>query len=273
MKESARPLDIYVHLGDLAYGDATDQELTTTFFDVYEQSLRNIVFWPTMGNHEVHSLPTKLGNRTYFDAFVLPGNGEAGGVSSGTEAYYSFHVGSVHFICLNSNERDLSDSGAMVKWLRADVAQSQADWMIAFWHDAPYSKGPHDSDTASEMVRMRERIMPILEDGGIDLVLTGHSHIYERSMLMDGAYGSPTVAEGFILNDGDGDPEGDGPYRKSAGLNPHEGTIQIVAGHGAVALGRLGTMPVMRETIVEYGSVLLDIDGDTLVGRMIDINI
>lgn len=269
---SARPLDLYVHLGDLAYDDATDYELTTTFFDVYEQSLRNIVCWPTMGNHEVHSLPTNSGNRTYFDAFVLPENAEAGGVPSGTEAYYSFHVGSVHFICLDSNERDLSESGAMVKWLRADVERSQADWMIAFWHDAPYSKGPHDSDTESGMVRMRERIMPILEDGGVDLVLTGHSHIYERSMLMDGAYGSPTVAEGFILNDGDGDPEGDGPYRKSAGLNPHEGTVQIVAGHGAVALGRSGTMPVMRETIVEYGSVLLDIDDDTLFGRMIDIN-
>ena len=62
--------------------------------------------------------------------------------------------------------------------------------------------------------------MPILESGGVDLVLTGHSHIYERSMLMDGAYATPTVAEGVILDDGDGDPHGNRSYRKSAGLPP-----------------------------------------------------
>ncbi len=51
-------------------------------------------------------------------------------------------------------------------------------------------------------------------------MLTGHSHIYERSMLMDGADATPTVAEGVILDDGDGDPHGNRSYRKSAGLPP-----------------------------------------------------
>ena len=51
---------------------------------------------------------------------------------------------------------------------------------------------------------MREQIMPILESHGVDLVLTGHSHIYERSMLMDGAYSTPTTVANVILDDGDG---------------------------------------------------------------------
>jgi len=104
----------------------------------------------------------------------------------------------------------------------------------------------------------------------VDMVLTGHSHIYERSMLVDGAYDTPTTAKGVILDDGDGDPDGDGAYHKSAGLNPHEGSIQIVAGHGGAGVSRRGTMPIMREIILEHGSVILDIDGDTLVGTMVN---
>jgi hypothetical protein len=89
-------------------------------------------------------------------------------------------------------------------------------------------------------------------------------------MLMDGAYATPTVAENVILDDGDGDPSGDGAYRKSAGLHPHEGTIQVVAGHGGAGLGRKGTMPVMKRVIVEHGSVIVDIEGDTLTAVMVN---
>jgi hypothetical protein len=111
--------------------------------------------------------------------------------------------------------------------------------------------------------------MPILESGGVDVVLTGGSYIYERSMLMDGAYATPTVAAGVILDDGEGDPRTGGPYRKSAGLQANGGTIQIVAGNGGTVVGRKGTTPVMRKILVEHGSVIIDINGDTLQGRMI----
>ena len=270
VETTSRPIDMFIIAGDMAYDDGTDVEFSRTFFDVYESTLRNTVFWPTMGNHEGHISRAKSGRGPYFDAYVMPTRAEAGGVPSGTEAYYSFQVGSAHFICLDSDGIHRDHAPGMIEWLRADVEKADADWMIAFWHHPPYSKGTHDSDEENELVQMRTKIMPILEAGGVDAVLTGHSHIYERSMLMDGAYETPTTSDGVILDDGDGSPDGDGPYRKSAGLNPHEGTVQIVSGHGATAIGRSGTMPVMREIIVDYGSVLLDIDDDTLVGRMID---
>jgi len=91
-------------------------------------------------------------------------------------------------------------------------------------------------------------------------------------MLIDGAYATPTVAQGVVVDDGDGHPEGDGAYRKSKGLNPHEGTVAIVTGHGGAGLTRRGTMPIMREIIVEHGSVILDIKGDTLTGTMVNKN-
>ena len=271
-QETKRPLDLYLHVGDMAYGDGTDWEFQHHFFAMYHPTLRNTVCWPTMGNHEGHTSRGISGFGPYYDAYVVPTKAEAGGLASGTEAYYSFDIADVHFICLDSHDLDRKPDGAMAKWLVADLEEAQGNWLIAFWHHPPYTKGSHDSDIEGQLIEMRTHIMPILEAGGVDITLTGHSHIYERSMLIDGAYSTPTTAEGVILDDGDGHPEGDGAYRKSAGLNPNEGNVSIVTGHGGASLSRRGTMPIMREIYVEFGSVILDIQGDTLTGTMVNRN-
>ena len=268
--KTGRYLDQYIHVGDMAYGKGTDWEFQHHFFAPYQATLRNTVCWPSMGNHEGATSRGISGFGPYYDAYVVPTAGEAGGAASGTEAYYSFDIAGVHFICLDSHDLDRKPDGAMAQWLRADLEEADAKWLVAFWHHPPYTKGSHDSDVEGPLIEMRENFMPILETAGVDLVLTGHSHIYERSMLMDGAYATPTVAEGVILDDGDGNPTGDGAYRKSAGLNPNEGSVSVVAGHGGAGLGRRGTMPVMREIILEHGSVILDLKGDTMTGIMLN---
>jgi acid phosphatase type 7 len=269
-KKTNHPIDMYLHVGDMAYSDGTDAQFTSNFFKPYEDTLRSVGCWPAMGNHEGHTSKGESGIGPYYDAYVCPTKGEAGGVPSGTEAYYSFDYGRIHFICLDSFDLDRKPMAAMATWLKTDLEKVKADWLIAFWHHPPYTKGTHDSDKEVELVEMREHIMPILEGAGVDVVLTGHSHIYERSMLMDGAYATPTVAEGVILDDGDGDPKGDGAYKKSEGLNPHNGTVQVVAGHGGTGIGRLGTMPVMKRIIVEHGSVVVDIKDNKLIAVMVN---
>jgi len=264
------PLDLYVHVGDMAYPSGTDEEFQRTFFNVYQPTLRNTVCWASMGNHEGKTSKGLLGVGPYYDAYVCPKRGEAGGLPSASEAFYSFDYANVHFICLDSHDLDRAPTGVMAQWLRADLEKAKSDWIIAYWHHPPYTKGSHDSDKEEALIEMRELIMPILEAGGVDLVLTGHSHIYERSMLIDGAYQTPTIAEGVVLNDGDGSPIGDGPYRKSKGLHAHQGTVQVVTGNGGAKVSRVGTSPVMKQVIVEYGSVILDVDGDTLTGVMVN---
>ncbi len=271
-QETRRDLDLYLHVGDMAYGDGTDREFQHNFFEIYQPTLRNTVCWPTMGNHEGHTSRGISEFGPYYDAYVVPTSAEAGGLPSGTEAYYSYDIANVHFVCLDSHDLDRSPTAAMARWLIADLEEARGDWLIAFWHHPPYTKGSHDSDSEGSLVEMRSYFMPILESAGVDLVLSGHSHIYERSMLIDGAYATPTIAEGVVIDDGDGHPEGDGAYRKSHGLNPHEGTVAIVSGHSGAGLSRHGTMPIMREIIVEHGSVILDIKGDTLTGTMVNKN-
>lgn len=270
LKQDGRPMDLYLHLGDMAYQRGRDVEFQTRFFEMYEPTLRNVVCWPTMGNHEGGTSKGTNGIGPYYDAYVCPTRGEAGGVPTGTEAYYSFDYGRIHFICLDSHDLDRKPTGLMARWLKLDMERTKADWIVAFFHHPPYTKGTHDSDREKQLIEMRQHIMPILESGGVDLVLTGHSHVYERSMLIDGAYATPTVAEGVVLDDAEGDPRTGEPYRKSAGLTPNSGNIQIVAGHGGTTVGRKGTIPFMRKTIVEHGSVIIDVDGDTMKGTMIN---
>jgi 3',5'-cyclic AMP phosphodiesterase CpdA len=274
LEKEKRALDLYIHVGDMAYGEGLDTQFQLKFFQVYQDTLRNTVCWPALGNHEGKTSNGPKGTGPYFDSYVVPTAGESGGVPSGTEQYYSFDIGRVHFICLNSFDTSRKVDGPMAQWLKADLEKTKQDWIIAFFHHPPYTKGSHDSDDIKkdrELVEMRENILPILEGGGVDLVLAGHSHIYERSFLIDGAYATPTTAEGHVLNDGDGNPAGDGAYQKSAGLPPHAGSVSIVAGHGGATLGRkLKPSPVMRTSVLEFGSLLLDLKGDTVTGIMLN---
>ncbi|MEI6356703.1 MAG: metallophosphoesterase, partial [Verrucomicrobiota bacterium] len=130
----------------------------------------------------------------------------------------------------------------------------------------PYTKGSHDSDKRSDsdgrMAQMRENILPILEAGGVDLVLTGHSHGYERSFLLDGHYGTSTNLVASMIKDRrDGRPDGDGAYTKSGGLRPHEGAVYIVSGSAGQASGGKLDHPAMYLSLNKLGSLVIDIDG------------
>jgi len=267
------PVDFYMHVGDMAYNKGMDSEFQMGFFDIYGPTLRGLTCWATMGNHEGGTSKGSTGIGPYYDAYVCPKFGEAGGLASGLEAYYSWDFGRVHFICLDSHDLSRSASGPMAQWLKSDLEKTKADWIIAYWHHPPYTKGSHDSDKEKDLIEMRANIMPIMEAGGTDLVLTGHSHIYERSFMIDGAYTTPSTADNVVLDDRSGDPSGQGPYRKRPGNEANDGTLQIVAGHGGQVLSRKEQPhPLMRRTILEWGSVIVTVDGSKLTAIMLDAN-
>ncbi len=132
---------IILHMGDMAYDNGTDSEFTNRHFAVYQNILRHTPLWPTLGNHESPSVNTSLGIGPYYEAHVLPTNGQAGGVASGTEAYYSFDYANAHFIVLDSMDSSRAPGSPMLTWLQNDLAATGQDWVIAYWHHPPYSKG------------------------------------------------------------------------------------------------------------------------------------
>lgn len=255
--------ELFLHVGDMAYSDGTTDEFSYNFFAPYRDILKNTVTWPAMGNHEGHSSDSGTQTGPYYTAYVLPTQGQAGGLSSGTEAYYSFDWANVHFVVLDSHDSPREPGGAMLSWMQSDLAATDQDWIVAYWHHPPYTKGSHDSDGEGQLVDMRENALPILEAAGVDLVLAGHSHIYERSFLIDGAYDTPTTAAGHLVDDGDGRPLGTGPYAKAVGAS-HGGAVYVVAGHGGTGVSGDGDHPVMYFSEVDHGSCVVDVQGNRL---------
>lgn len=268
---------LWMMLGDNAYNSGTDNEFESAVFDMYTRELPASVLWPTLGNHDGGSADSATESGPYYDIFTLPRLGEAGGEPSGTEAYYAFDYGNIHFICLESYETDRSAMGTMMTWLEADLQgvtmrPTPPDWIIAFWHHPPYTKGSHNSDAEIELIEMRQNALPILEDYGVDLVLTGHSHSYERSFLLDGHYGaSGTLSGAMILNGGDGDSAGNGAYEKATlPAAGHEGAVYVVAGSSGQTSGGPLDHPAMFTSLNTLGSLLLDVDRNVLDARFLD---
>jgi len=167
----------------------------------------------------------------------------------------------------------VTPASAMMTWLEADLQAATADWVIAMWHHPPYSKGLlHDSDVEVREIDLRENVVPLLEDYGVDLVMCGHSHSYERSFLLDGHYDfSNTFSDDMTVDSGDGAPAGDGAYRKEAlGPVPHEGAVYVVAGSSSEVRPATLDHPAHHIGLLEHGSLVLDVNGATLTARFLN---
>ncbi|MEO5803706.1 MAG: metallophosphoesterase family protein [Verrucomicrobiota bacterium] len=266
----SRHTDLWLMLGDNAYDYGSDSEYQAAVFDIYPTLLRKSVLWSTLGNHETGQSTNFNGVYPYFAMFSFPTNAAAGGYPSSTEHYYSFDYGNIHFICLDSMTADRSTNGDMAIWLQNDLNSTMNNWIIAFWHHPPYTKGSHDSDTEIELIEMRQNFLPILEAGGVDLVLSGHSHSYERSYLLDQHYGTTnTLVNSMKLNSGSGRENGTGAYFKNSGTQPHQGAVYAVVGSSGGISGGLLNHPAMYISLNNLGSMVLDVAGNRLDAKFI----
>ncbi|PWT75254.1 MAG: metallophosphoesterase [Bacteroidetes bacterium] len=276
-------LNAWILLGDNTYPNGTDAEFQSNFFNVYKDSLlKNVPLYPSPGNHDYHDVEfsAAVAQQThqvaYYQNFSMPVDGEAGGVASREPSYYSFDIGNIHFLSLDSYGMEqgmrLYDTlGPQVQWIKKDLEKTRnADWVIAYWHHPPYTMGSHNGDKEEELIKIRENFIPILERYGVDIVLCGHSHDYERSRLMQGYYGNEASFDStkFLVSNssgrGDGSPNSQ-PYTKSK-LHG-KGTVYVVSG----SAGQLGGMQpefphnAMYFSDAEHGgSSLIVVNGDRL---------
>jgi hypothetical protein len=275
-------VDGMLMLGDISYERGSEQELNAGTFDPYYGIMSNSFTWPAMGNHETYTSSTGV---PYLAAFNLPTAAQAGGAPSNSEYYYSWDYGNIHFIVLEFEYNRSEPGSAQYQWLEQDLqsrSSRKADWNIAYFHHTPYTCCHHNSEREGDLVSIRYNFLPLLEKYGVDLVFVGHSHNYERSYLLDGAYSSSgtNTSQTYhydwykknrsrIIKDSlSGDPKGTGPYRKAEGA--HKGTVYTVVGSGGKLNPTSGQHPLMRVKHVLQGSVLLQIEDSVATARFID---
>ena len=213
------PFDFILMLGDNLYGSERPADFAAKFEQPYKPLLdAGVKFYAALGNHDDP-------NQRFYKPFNMNG-----------ERYYSFKApqGSVRFYALDSNYMDK----AQLAWLEKELAASDSEWKVCFFHHPIYSSGDkHGSDAA-----LRDQLEPLFLKYGVDLVLTGHEHFYER-------------------------------------IKPQKGINYIIAGSAAkLRRGNIGTSDLTAKGFDEgYAFMLMEIDGDQLyfqtitdAGRTVD---
>ncbi len=143
---------------------------------------------------------SSLGNHEYFTDSAAPALSGTLTPTTGVQQsdwgrYYSFDWGNVHFVALDSNAPLTAAStgdDSMLAWLANDLSATRKFWRVAFFHHPGYATGVHQNEPPAGMVR--QYIVPILERYGVQLVLNGHEHNYQRTAPMLG--GNPVGQNG-----------------------------------------------------------------------------
>ena len=282
---SGNPAELMLLLGDNAYSTGTDAEYQANFFNTYGPTLlKNHILFPAPGNHDYGNVPETQANPNiaYFKNFTTPTNGECGGVPSNSAAYYSYNWGNVHFLSLDSHGNESGNSYRLydtlsnqVKWIKADLEANTRPWTIVYWHHPPYTMGSHNSDTESELVYMRENLLRILERYGVDLVLCGHSHDYERSYLLKDHFGNESSFNPTLHTSSTSNAKYDGsqnscPYLVSSDKQKH-GTIYVVSGSSGTSDPVQTSFPhnAMPFSLNDGGMFYFEVEGNRLDAKFI----
>src|SRR5215207_8486345 len=169
----AFPFEFALMMGDNLYKGEKAEDYKLKFEDAYKPLLDNKVkFYATLGNHDES-------NQRFYEHFNM-----------NKEEYYNFKKGPVSFYSLNSNYMDKRQ----LTWLEEKLKGDTADWKVAFFHHPPYSSGgKHGSE-----VGLREVIEPLFVKYGVNVVLAGHEHFYERVKPQKGVYYFITGAGGKL---------------------------------------------------------------------------
>ena len=150
------PYEFVLMLGDNMYGSENARDFQRKFEIPYKPVLdKGVKFYAALGNHDST-------NQRMYKLFNMNG-----------ERFYTFRPkAGIRFFALDSNYMDRTQ----LQWLEKELAASGSDWKIMYFHHPIYSSGgSHGSDTA-----LREQIEPLFLKYGVDVVMAGHEHFYER---------------------------------------------------------------------------------------------
>lgn len=169
-----------MHLGDQVEGWGAPIKQLEEF--TAPEKLQEYRLAVLKGNHETYTL-----DRHFQDTYFLPNEVD-------DTANYFFNYNNVLFIGLDGNRASKADIDAHAKFVDDTIAAhgADADWVIVGIHHAPFSQGTHYTD--KDVVELRNSLTPKLSEAGVDLVLSGHDHIYTRTHLMNGV--DPVIPAG-----------------------------------------------------------------------------
>lgn len=171
-------------LGDNAYVDGTEREYRECYAPTWGRHRART--WPAPGNHDYNTRGAAAYYAYYGDRAGAPETG-----------YYSFDAGGWHFVMMNTSLA-MGPGSEQERWLRADLASHAGRCTLAVLHHPRFSSSMHGSNSS---------VVPLwraLYEAGVDLVLSGHDHVYERFLRMapDGTPDPERGIRSFVVGTG-----------------------------------------------------------------------
>jgi hypothetical protein len=159
---AAIPFDMVFMLGDNMRGGESPRDFVDKFETPYAPLLKaGVLFYSALGNHDTNKI-----DRTY-KLWNMAG-----------ERYFTVSKKNVHFFVLDTNDLD----PVQLSWLKGALRDSGEGWKICFFHHPLYSNAQtHGSD-----LHLRALLEPILVEYGVNVVFSGHDHVYERIVPQQG---------------------------------------------------------------------------------------
>jgi tartrate-resistant acid phosphatase type 5 len=182
--------NIYLGHQDTAGTGNEDDEWYSSFYEPYRYVINRVPFFPTVGNHDAGDSESsddrdQLADNLFLDHRFGP-QVEAGSASIGPGLFYRFEVGAnVELICIDTSiatgmdVEHYFDDPAHDRWVRDTLEGEGARWRIPFSHHPPFCAGPEHGNTTG----MVERLVPLFEEAGVRLVLSGHEHNFQHSVV------------------------------------------------------------------------------------------
>jgi hypothetical protein len=168
---TAQP-EIVIHAGDVVYPHGELENYRPNFFEPFARVVDRAGFFPEIGNHDCET----AGGQAWDDVFTTPANGPAG-----SERYYSFDWGDVHFLALDVVSTSYDRGSRQWAFADADLAAAAGSWKVVYMHYPPYSAGPSGGNN-----EIRRELLPMFESRRVDLVISGHDHGYQRFSARNG---------------------------------------------------------------------------------------
>ena len=157
------PFDMVIMLGDNLYGSQQARDFVDKFENPYKPLLdAGVTFYAALGNHDNQT------NR-FYKLWNMNG-----------ERYYSYSKKNVKFFALDSDYMDPKQ----LQWIENELKSARDDWKIVYFHHPLYSSGGRHG---SEIV-LRTVLEPMFVKYGVNVVYSGHDHIYERLKPQKGIY-------------------------------------------------------------------------------------
>lgn len=239
-----------LHAGDFV-DDGSNEDYWTWALDGVSESVSYI---PSAGNHEAKSSVEGITDpNAIISHFQVQNQDIPKQQDTSTGIYYSYEYENATFIVLNTNDvtKDGYLSDEQYDWAYEKAKNAKTDWKIILMHKSPYSNGPHAKD--DDVVAIREQLNSLTADCDVDLVLSGHDHVYNRTpYLAQGKTQQVTTKTTFYQGN-----------NYTTAVNP-SGTVFVIAGTAGVknyALTPVSTVPsekTFQQTCPVYAGVTID---------------